>query len=303
MPLTLGYTPYEQKMAKEAELRWSNSRGLAWPLRSTRVADLVVEQGQYISGDPRLLVRIAREVAHQVIEADETGWQQEPQLSGMALAIVHARWVLCGLYVQNLQEWRDEALSVLRQSSGSEQDCQELPKTGWQERDNIERALWQLGKCVDRLPDGWGSTPLEAMVDGIIDIPGSSSESEEEAETDSEEETESESEDEFVLHIRGDIRDLFPGGDDEGRETESESEEDNDDDSGEENDDSGEDEEDSEDEDDCSDEELEAFIERFEETARSMNFGGDAEEDWDMPNREAPPGAFHDGEYSALATI
>jgi len=164
----------------------------------------------------------------------------------------HARLTLLRLYVQNLRQWRCIATRAQRQwrcasehRPGTKELYFELPKNGWQERNNIERALNELDSCTDQLPTGWGGRPFgqeegEVVFDegggrmeegvaegagstgaaapGLVDYSGS----------------DTESEDDFVLTARGQpagvrMSDVFPGGEaeEESDETESESDEDN----------------------------------------------------------------------------
>ena len=166
-----------------------------------------------------------------------------------------ARLTLLGLYVENLRRWRCVATRAQRQwrfagehGSGTKRPYFELPKDGWQERNNIERALNELESCTDRLPAGWGGGPfgqeeVEVVFDeggvrmeegGADDARGAGeaapglvdySESEDESEDDSE------SEDDFVLTVNGQpagirMSNVFPGGEAEEESDTAESEED-----------------------------------------------------------------------------
>lgn len=157
-----------------------------------------------------------------------------------------ARLTLLRLYVQNLRQWRYVATRAQRQwrfanehGPGTKEPYLELPKNGWQERDNIERALNELDSCTDRLPAGWGRGPFgqeevevvfdeegvrveEGVEDGTRDVGGAAPGLVDYSDSGSE----SESEDDFVLTVRGQpagvrMGDVFPGGEAEEEDAES----------------------------------------------------------------------------------
>jgi len=173
-------------------------------------------------------------------------------------------------YTENLRQWRIVATRAHRQwrfdedyGSGHKDPYFELPKDGWEERSNIERALHELEKYTDALPQGWlgsvfGEEEVEVVFDagdaagegagsgeqaamggegwasGLVDY--SDAESEDGESEEGESEDEEESEDDFVLTIDGQatyngqpitegyrIGDVFPGGEAEEEEPGSES--------------------------------------------------------------------------------
>lgn len=184
---------------------------------------------------------------------------------GESSPVEHARLTLLQLYLQNLKQWRYAATRALRQwrfanehGPDTKDPYFEPPKDGWQERNNIERALNELDSCTDRLPAGWGGGPFgqeevevvfdeeEAQVENGMAEGGEAAAAGSEGEepglvdySDTDSDSEEESEDDFVLTVNGQptyngqpiagylaegyrIGDVFPGGEAEEEEAESE---------------------------------------------------------------------------------
>jgi hypothetical protein len=220
MPLTLGRTPDERKALRYAKVRWDNIQVLDWQPRSAATGNLLMEEGHIVVGSEELLAEIAESLEENIGRAEIVA--RELGLSATENAIVKTRLVLCDRYVQNLMRWREEARRVHRQwrFNETEDEVPELPKTGWQERDALECALWHMKSYTGVPPLGF--TPEEravtALVESVMGLPQGSVEESEPSDT--------ESEDDFVITIDGEpmgggvrMEDMFPGGDDEGRES------------------------------------------------------------------------------------
>lgn len=308
-----------------------------WEDASLVAARFVVDHAAVIAGgNSGLGSSISAAIDCYIEHAREIGSVQSPPITSEQLKLIIARWILCGMYVNNLMDWNQAARRAFRQhrfSNGSESDDEfDLPKTGWEERDRIEALLQKLDKCRDRLPEDWQgrTTPFTDLLEESIaadqaafaDSSRRRPVARQMADTGS---TSSSNEDDFILTIGGEaltgIResDVFPGGDDEGRESEESEEEENETDpdmpglispDGSETDtDFSEDEDDvTEDEDDVTEEEMSAFMEALAQAADTLDLppamqnlvetDEESEDDgWDMPNREAAAGEFIDGRY------
>ena len=225
MPLTYGCTEEERAAGGASGIRWSNGRGLRWPQWSVAVSELLLEEGNYIAANPALLELMKDELGYQASHSHVIG-DRDPSLSSAEIAVIGARWVLCDLYVACLLQWRKEVKATIhnaalfvRKNRGC-QDVPELPKTGWEIRDRLEQALGELRTYTHALPAHWperGPLPSE-MVEAIFGV-GSESESESEPEPESESESESEAEFDLVIRPPPPIGDVFPGADDEWRES------------------------------------------------------------------------------------
>lgn len=223
---------------------------------SARFARLVTDNVRALACTHNELIEI-QELIHNAMREDTDvshDWQTNP--------VETARLNLLHLYIQNLRRWRSVATLALRQwRFAGDHDVRdpyfELPKDGWQERSNIERALNELDSCTDRLPAGWGrgslgqeggevevvfeegvaqvqdgagaGEPAGAVVPGLVDY--SDTESDTDTRGDTESGSDTESEDDFVLTVNGQptyngrpIGDVFPGGEAEDEETASEEE-------------------------------------------------------------------------------
>ena len=290
MPLTLALTPDERKAVARAREQWRLLRDIPFECRSIPTAEYFLEHGRYIAASSEFLARMFGQLECDVARANLLGVPMEPTDRRQA-AVIHVRWMLCQLYVENLNQWNAAARNVMRAwrfRDVSECEVPELPKLGWQQRDLMENALEKLRNCTTALPVGLGvqacRTIMEMYETGAVESGGESDDGE------SESESESESEDNFVIYTRP-MGDVFPGGDDEGRESSSdeESEEERPDframlhtDESDEDSDGQESERD--DEEDTSGDEDDGLIE------------------WRMPNRQAPTGEFSQGHYVPSAS-
>jgi hypothetical protein len=263
--------------------------------RSIPTAEYLLEHGRHIAGSSELLGRMFSQLECDVERADLIGAPMEPTERRQA-AVIHVRWLLCQLYVENLIQWNEAARNVMRASrfrDSSECEVPELPKLGWQQRDLMENTLDKLMHCTTALPAGLGVPGLGPVSEACRTIM-------EMYETGAVEsgESGSESEDEFVIFTRP-MGDVFPGGDDEGRESSS----------------------DEESEEGATEEEFAAFARALDaedsdgrESERDVeevlqdiaaldteNDTTDDEDDglieWQMPNRQASPGEFSHGHY------
>lgn len=223
---------------------------------------------------------------------EDSDWEINP--------VETARLRLLRMYMTNLRQWRTNATRAYRQwrfsedhGSGSKDPHFELPKDGWEERDNVERSLNELDPCTDRLPPGWGGGPFgQERVDVEVVFEAGDVRVQDGAEaegagdvvaaatpglvdySDTESGSDTESEDDFVLTVNGlptyngrPIEDQFPGGE-AAEETTGEEEEESD--SGDSDDSDG-------------------LVDLMERTS-------DALEEWEAANREMP-GGFIDGRF------
>ena len=342
MPFTLHRTPSERALEHQTAVDWRDlDEECPWEDASTAAARFVVDHAAVIAGgNSGLGSAIAATIAANIEHAHEIGLVQTPPLTGEKLELIIVRWILCGMYVNNLMDWNQAARRAFRQhrfGDNSESDDEfDLPKTGWEERDRIETLLLRLDKCRDCLPEDWRGerTPLTDLLEESIAsheaAPTTSSRrrpvARQMADTGS-----TSSEDDFILTIGGEaltgIResDVFPGGDDEGRERE-ESENEEDEESEEEEsetdpdmpglispDGSETDTDFSENENDVTEEEMSAFMAALAEAEDTLNLppamqnlvetdeeseDNENEDDgWEMPNRERVVGEFIDGQF------
>ena len=231
MPLILSNNPEAPKLRQQwlAEFNLVVPNGISWEIVAS--ADFV----RLITDNVRALAAYQNELRDIATMVDCIIQDDE---SSAANPVERVRLNLLSLYLDNLRKWRIVATRALRQqdfadeydSDSSESDF-ELPKDGWQERNNIERALNELDSCTDRLPQGWGEEPFgqeelevvfeeegAATTEGVGSAPpGLVDYSDTGSDTESDTDSDTDSEDDFVLTINGQpsghrMGDVFPGG-------------------------------------------------------------------------------------------
>jgi hypothetical protein len=307
MPLTLALTPDDRRWLAHAGEQWRLLRDMPFECRSIPTAEYLLEHGRHIAGSSELLGRMFRQLECDVERAVLIGVPMEATERRRA-AVIHVRWLLCQLYVENLIQWNEAAQKVMREwrfRDASECEVPELPKLGWQQRDLMENTLEKLKHCTTALPVGWGGSglgPVSEACRTIMEMYETGAvESGDDGESGSG--SESEGEDEFVIFTRP-MGDVFPGGDDEGRE--SSFDEEIEEEATEEEFDAfarALDAEDSDDE-ESDGRESERDVEEVLRDIAALDTEDDTTDDeddglieWRMPNRQAAPGEFSHGHY------
>lgn len=336
MPFTLHRTPEQRALEHKTAVDWRDlDEDCPWEDVSTAAARFLMDHAAVIAGgNSGLGSSIAATIAVNIEQVHVDGSVQVPPPTGQQLELIVARWILCSMYVNSLMDWNQAAKRAFRKhrfDDSSESDDEfDLPKTGWEERDRIETLLRSLDKCHDRLPEDWQGerTPLTDLLEESIAVyeaaPTTSSRRHPVARQLADTGSSSSSEDDFVITVGGEPlagigpADVFPGGDDEGRESEEESEEESETDpempglippDGSETDTDF-----SEDEDDVTEEEMSAFMEALAQAEDTLNLppmmqnlvetdeeteseGDEADDGWDMPNSEDAAGEFIGGRF------